>query len=196
MLWLGEPFPALELHGTRVCLRPPRLKEWADWSRLRHGSRAHLEPWEPAWQEDSLTRAAYRRRLRRLGIQWRRDEAYVFHILRREDMALVGAISLTQVRRGVAQMASVGYWIGRPFARQGYMTEALAVTLDYGFGTLGLHRIEAACLPRNDASRGVLEKVGFRPEGEARQYLKINGVWEDHLLFAVLFDDMRLSAGL
>lgn len=196
LLWFGSGFPDVELRTTRLLLRPPQNGDWAAWAQVRASSRDFLSPWEPTWPDDALTSAAYRRRWRRQMTQWDQDEAYTFHLFRRSDMALMGALSITNVRRGVAQIASVGYWIGENYARQGYMTEALAAAADYGFGQLTLHRIEAACLPKNEASRGLLEKVGFRQEGQAREYLKINGRWEDHLLFALLTDDMRLSAGL
>ena len=103
----------------------------------------------------------------------------------------MGGVTLSNVRRGVAQAASVGYWIGERFARQGYMTEAVLAVVEFAFEELGLHRVEAACLPENDASRSLLLKVGFRQEGYARQYLRINGKWQDHLLFEMLRDDPR-----
>src|SRR5690606_8353507 len=106
-----------------------------------------------------------------------------FHILRREDNALLGGITLSNVRRGVAQAGTLGYWIGRPYARQGFMSEALAAVVNYGFEQQGLHRLEAACLPTNEASRRALLRTGFREEGYARRYLRIHGEWQDHLLF-------------
>ncbi len=121
----------------------------------------------------------------------RHDTGYAFLIFRHEDGRLVGGVSMSNIRRGVAQSASLGYWMGAPFARHGYMTEALEAVLDFGFNSLGLHRIEAACLPSNQASRGLLAKVGFREEGYAREYLRINGVWQDHVLFAILRTDAR-----
>ena len=99
---------------------------------------------------------------------------------------MLGALTLSNVRRGVAQMATLGYWIGAPFARQGYMTDALQALLPFAFDHLHLHRVEAACLPRNDASIALLRRAGFEQEGLARSYLKINGAWQDHLLFARL----------
>jgi [ribosomal protein S5]-alanine N-acetyltransferase len=93
------------------------------------------------------------------------------------------------VRRGVAQSASVGYWIGTPFARKGFMTDALGCIVTFAFRDLGLHRLEAACVPRNQASRELLLKLRFREEGLARRYLRINGRWEDHVLFGLLRDD-------
>ena len=94
----------------------------------------------------------------------------------------------------MAATGSLGYWTGAPYARQGYMTEAVACVLDHAFGRLNLHRVEAACLPHNDASRGLLLKCGFKEEGLGRGYLKIDGRWRDHLLFAILRDDPRPGA--
>ena len=112
--------------------------------------------------------------------------------MRRRDDALLGGITFSNVRRGVAQSASLGYWIGAPHAHQGYMTEALSAVLDFAFDHLALHRVEAACLPDNEASQGLLLKIGFQDEGYARQYLRINGRWQDHRLFALLKGDKRL----
>ena len=181
--------PLLE-HG-RVRLRPPRAGDWRAWARLREDSRDFLVPWEPSWPYDALSRAAFRRRLTQYRQEMRQDTGYAFLIFRREDGRLVGGVSMSNIRRGVAQSASLGYWMGRPYARQGYMTEALEAVLDFSFDHLGLHRIEAACLPSNHASRGLLAKVGFREEGYAREYLRINGIWQDHVLFAVLRGDVR-----
>ena len=110
-------------------------------------------------------------------------------IFRRSDNALVGGITLANVRRGVAQAGSIGYWIGEPFARQGLMSAALHALMPFSFVTLRLHRLEAACIPTNLASTRLLEKSGFEREGYARQYLCINGIWQDHLLYARIRDD-------
>src|SRR5262249_18137385 len=136
-----------------------------------------------------LTRSAFRRRLKRYSEDQRTDQAYAFLIFRAEDGAMVGGLTLANVRRGVAQAASVGYWTGAPFARKGYMSAAMRALIPYAFGNLRLHRLEAACIPHNAASIRLLEKSGFQREGYAREYLCINGVWHDHLLFARLKDD-------
>ena len=104
---------------------------------------------------------------------------------------LLGGVTLSNLRRGVAQTASLGYWIGGRYARQGFMTEALSGVLEFSFGELGLHRVEAACLPTNIASRGLLLRMGFREEGYARKFLRINGQWQDHVLFAILREEWR-----
>lgn len=171
-------------------MRPPRFADWEAWAALRSESRAFLEPWEPAWPEDALSRAAFRQRLRRHAREGRAGTAYAFLIFRKTDDVLVGGITLSNVRRGVSRSCSVGYWIGARHARHGYMYDALTTQARHAFDTLGLHRIEAACVPDNMASRGLLRKAGFREEGRAREYLRIDGAWRDHLLFARLASDI------
>lgn len=182
---------SLRLINRRVFLRAPQPGDWRDWADVRAQSRDFLTPWEPTWSYDALTRGAFRRRLRQYGSEWRQGVGYSFFVFRGEDSALMGGITISNLRRGVAQCASLGYWIGRRYARQGYMSEALVAVLDYSFEQLGLHRLEAACLPSNAASQGLLQKVGFSEEGYAREYLRINAQWQDHRLFAVLRDDKR-----
>jgi ribosomal-protein-alanine N-acetyltransferase len=182
-----DPFPAIE--GQGVALRWPQPPDYPAWSALREQSRDFLVPWEPTWPLDDLTRSAFRRRLKRYGDDQRNDLAYSFFVFRKEDDALVGGLTIANVRRGVAQAGSLGYWMGEPFARRGYMTAAVRAIAPFAFGALGLHRLEAACIPTNKASSRLLEKCGFRHEGLARQYLCINGQWQDHLLYARLRDD-------
>jgi [ribosomal protein S5]-alanine N-acetyltransferase len=184
----GQP-PPIRLQGERVHLRPPERADWAAWSELRGESREFLKPWEPSWAPDALTRAAYRRRLARYALDWREDAGYSFFIFRNQGTALLGGIGLTNLRRGVAETATLGYWIGRPYARRGYMTEAVALMLAHAFDRLRLHRIEAACLPGNRASRDLLLKAGFVEEGYARRYLCIDGRWQDHVLHAMLAEE-------
>lgn len=179
----------LRLDGERIFLRPQRGKDWRAWSRLRLSSRDFLAPWEPTWPADALTRHAYRRRVKAQLIESRQGLGYTLHIFRHQDHALLGAITLGQIRRGVALTATLGYWIGEPYARQGYMAEAMELIMRFGFRELGLHRLEAACLPSNDASQALLKRLGFVEEGIARGYLRIAGEWRDHLLFARLADD-------
>ena len=176
----------LRLDGDGVRLRPHRASDFSEWSSLREGSRRFLQPWEPTWPSDDLTRMAYRRRLATYAQDIERGVAYPFLVFREADSRMVGGITLANVRRGVAQMASVGYWMGEPYTRNGHTLAAVRVVLAFGFGRLGLPRIEAACLPTNTASRGVLSKAGFREEGYAKAYLKIDGAWRDHVLFGRL----------
>jgi ribosomal-protein-alanine N-acetyltransferase len=180
----NETSPAIS--GAGVTLRPPQVGDHAEWAALRDLSRGFLTPWEPVWPDDDLTRGSFRRRLKRYAEDQRNDLAYAFLIFRNADQALVGGLTLANIRRGVAQTGSIGYWVGAPFARHGYMTAAVRALIPFSFGTLRLHRLEAACIPGNNASIGLLEKTGFKREGYARSYLCINGVWQDHLLYARL----------
>lgn len=184
---ISEPLPTIV--GERVVLRAPQMADYAEWSSLRERSRNFLVPWEPTWPADDLTRGAFRRRLRRYADDMRNDLAYPFFVFDKRSGALLGGLTLTNVRRGVAQAASLGYWIGEEFARQGYMTDAVQAVIPFAFEALRLHRLEAACIPTNTPSIRLLEKAGFVREGYARRYLCINGVWQDHLLFARLADD-------
>lgn len=183
----GELIPAIT--GAGVMLRTPVSGDYAEWASVREASRDFLTPWEPTWPSDDLTRGAFRRRLKRYAEDQRSDIAYAFLIFRSDDDALIGGLTLANIRRGVAQAGSIGYWIGQPFAHKGYMTAAVRALIPFCFGTLRLHRLEAACIPTNSASIGLLEKTGFQREGYARGYLCINGTWQDHLLFARLKDD-------
>jgi ribosomal-protein-alanine N-acetyltransferase len=167
------------------------MSDFPEWARLREGSRTYLTPWEPIWPSDDLTRAGFRRRLRRYAEDIVADRAYPFLVFRETDGALIGGITLANVRRGIVQAGTVGYWTGEPYANKGYMTAALQVLLPSLFGELNLHRVEASCIPSNGPSIRVLEKCGFTREGLARRYLCINGVWQDHLLFGMLHDDLR-----
>jgi [ribosomal protein S5]-alanine N-acetyltransferase len=183
---LTEQLPVIA--GGDVVLRAPQMADYAEWSALREASRDFLTPWEPTWPADDLTRASFRRRIRRYSEDQRGDLAYPFFVFRKGDDVLVGGLTLSNIRRGCAQAASLGYWMGGAFARQGYMTMAVKAVLPFAFGTLRLHRVEAACIPANVASIRLLEKSGFQREGFARQYLCIDGVWQDHFLYARLKD--------
>ncbi|HLJ63059.1 MAG TPA: GNAT family protein [Stellaceae bacterium] len=182
---LAGPAP-FRLMGERVMARPPERGDWREWAELRSESRNFLVPWEPRWMPDQLTRAAFRRRLQRYNTDWRADLGYSFLLFRRADQALLGGIGLSNVRRGVAETGSLGYWVGERYARQGCMTEGLRLVLGFSFDHLRLHRVEAACLPHNVPSRTLLLHGGFREEGYARDYLCIDGRWQDHILFAIL----------
>ena len=183
----GDVLPAVT--GNGVLLRLPVASDFPEWAALREQSRAFLTPWEPIWPPDDLTRSAFRRRLRRYAEDQRSDAAYAFLIFRSSDGAMVGGLTLANIRRGVAQAGSIGYWTGQPFAHQGYMSAAVRALIPFCFGSLRLHRLEAACIPTNKPSIALLEKTGFQREGYARGYLCINGTWQDHLLYARLRDD-------
>lgn len=180
------------LYGDTVTLRVPQMADFREWAELREKSRDFLVPWEPTWPRDDLTKSAFRRRIRRYQQDMRDDRAYPFFAFDAATDKLVGGLTLSNVRRGVAQTCALGYWVGAPFARNGRMTAAVATIVPFVFDQLGFHRLEAACLPSNEPSIKLLKKSGFAEEGYARRYLKINGVWRDHLLFALLSDDTLL----
>jgi ribosomal-protein-alanine N-acetyltransferase len=179
------------LGSGRVVLRTPQMSDYPAWAELRAASREFLTPWEPLWSSDELSRASFRRRVRHYLRDLREDVGYALFIFSGTTGALVGGLTLCNVRRGVTQSCTLGYWVGAKYARQGYMTAAVGAVVPFVFDSLELHRLEAACLPTNTASIKLLEKTGFRREGLARRYLRINGVWQDHLLYALLDSDTR-----
>ncbi|MFP3921195.1 MAG: GNAT family N-acetyltransferase [Dichotomicrobium sp.] len=186
---IPENGPQIEWEG--LLLRMPRLGDYHAWAELRAMSREHLEPWEPAWTPDELSRGAYRMRLKHYMREMRENSGYAFFMFKADDNTLLGGATLSNIRRGVSQSCSIGYWVGAPYAGQGVMTKGVRAIAAFVFDSLYLHRLEAACLPTNVASIRVLEKVGFTREGLAREYLKINGRWQDHFLYALLKDDTR-----
>ena len=184
--------PARPLIRTQnLILRAPLASDYSAWASLRMESRDFLTPWEPVWTEDDLTRASFRLRVKRAAREIATDEAYSLFVLDARSEALLGGLTLGLVRRGVAQACTLGYWMGQRHAGKGHMTEAVRGALDFAFSELALHRVEAACLPTNEPSRRLLERVGFTREGEARGYLRINGVWADHLLYGILASELR-----
>lgn len=174
------------LKGQRVTLRLPVRSDFAEWAQLRRESRAFLEPWEPRWAPDELQPSGWRQRLKRYHQDWAQGTALAFMIFENRSGKLIGGITLGNIRHGVSQSAHVGYWMGERYAGQGYMVEAVRLVVRHAFDTLKLHRIEAACIPGNERSIRVLEKAGFLREGLLRSYLKINGVWADHFLYALI----------
>jgi len=177
------------LEGAGVILRAPEQRDFVAWANNRSQSRTFLAPWEPTWPLDDLTRDAYRRRLRRYDEDRRVGIAYAYFVFRNEDARLVGGVTLGNVRRGVAQTASVGYWVGEQFQRRGYTAAAVAAVLRHAFDDLALNRVEASCMSENEASLRLLLGLGFQQEGVMRSALKINGVWRDHLLLAIVRGD-------
>jgi ribosomal-protein-alanine N-acetyltransferase len=192
-LFLARADP-YRLTGERVFLRAPERGDYEAWASLRASSRDFLSPWEPSWPPDALSRSSFRARIARYAEDWRTDQAYNFFIFTRDE-TLIGGVGLSNIRRGVSETASLGYWVGEQFARQGYMTSALPLVVDFAFERVGLHRLEAACLPSNIPSRSLLARAGFQQEGYAREYLCIAGKWQDHLLFAILRGDRGAPAG-
>ena len=186
----------VRIETERMTLRPPVHGDWRSWSDLRRESQEFLVPWEPTWATDHLSRKAFTNRVYWAQRSVSSGNAMPLFLIRRSDQNLVGAITLDNIRRGPAQSGTLGYWTGEPFARQGYMREAIEATVHQAFTRLDLSRIEAACLPENQASRGLLEKAGFKYEGVAQSYLQIDGRWRTHVLYASLRKDRRGRTGV
>ena len=181
----------VRIETERTILRPPQHSDFRQWSALRRDSADFLKPWEPTWAEDHLSRRGFTNRVYWAQRSISNGNAVPLFLIRRADDALLGAITLDHIRRGPAQAGMCGYWMGQSFIRQGYMKEALRAVVHYAFTTLDLSRIESACLPENAASRGVLEKCGYKYDGVAQSYLQINGRWRNHVLYANLRGDRR-----
>ena len=180
-----------KLTGKRVFLRPPKRRDALKWQKLRMSSKSFLVPWEPSWDASSCSRRAYLRYFKNSNYLANMDRAYSFLIFKTDDKTLLGGINIGNVRRGVSQSASLGYWIGEKHSRNGYMKEALKLLLPSLFIDLRLNRIEAATLEENIASKNLLKKIGFKKEGVLRKYLKINGTWRDHILYGLLENDFK-----
>lgn len=187
-----RPPPALK--GERVFLRMPAMGDHAEWAALRNESRSFLEPWEPRWAPDELSRGAFRQRLRRYRGEFDQGTGVAFFLFDARSETLTGGITLSNIRRGVAQTGSIGYWMGQRYAGQGMMLDAIRLVIPFAFDTLRLHRLEAACIPDNDRSVGLLEKAGFQREGLLKSYLRINGSWRDHYLYALVAGEHRVPA--
>ncbi len=181
----------LRIETERMTLRLPGHVDFRAWTAQRRDSAGFLAVWEPSWAEDHLSRKAFTNRVYWAQRAQVNGMALPLFLMRRADDALLGAITLDNIRRGPAQAGTLGYWIGAAHARQGYMREAILATVHHAFTVLDLSRVEAACLPENVASRGVLEKCGFKYEGVAQSYLQINGRWRNHVLYANLRSDRR-----
>jgi ribosomal-protein-alanine N-acetyltransferase len=181
----------LRIETERLTLRLPQHGDFRDWAALRTASRAFLTQWEPNWSADHLTRRGFTNRVYWASRSIAAGTALPLFLIRRDDQKLLGALTLDNIRRGPAQAGTMGYWIGECFARQGYMREALEAMVHHAFTELDLSRLEAGCLPENQPSRGLLEKVGFKYEGVAQSYLQINGRWRNHVLYANLRSDRR-----
>lgn len=181
----------VRLETERMVLRPPEHGDYRSWSGLRDASRDFLTPWEPTWAQDHLSRKSFTNRVYWAQRSISNGTAVPLFLIRRSDSALLGAITLDHIRRGPAQAGTTGYWIGQPYARHGYMREAITALVHYAFTTLEISRIEAGCLPENVPSRRLLEQCGYKYEGVAQSYLQINGRWRNHVLYANLRSDRR-----
>lgn len=183
LFFFGKGSNQNALQGERVYLREPEIGDFDEWADLRQRSRAYLEKWEPTWASDEFSRFAFRHRIRIYAQRARDDEGFAFFIFDKQSNQLLGGLTLSHVRRGVSQSATLGYWIGEQHAGKGLMKDALRTLLGVAGQRFGFHRLEAACLPHNERSSHLLLKCGFELEGFAKSYVKIAGRWEDHQLF-------------
>ncbi len=187
----SQQSPMQRLEGSSIYLRAPRLEDFEAWSNLRRESSDFLQPWEPVWQENGLTKASFRIRLKQYQSDIISERSMPFYIFLKSNHALVGGLTLSHIRRGVSQTCSMGYWMGVRHAGTGLMSDAVAAIVPFVFDTLKLNRLEAASIPNNHRSIALLQRSGFSLEGRVRKYLKINGIWQDHKLFSLLREDPR-----
>ncbi|HEX3771827.1 MAG TPA: GNAT family protein [Polyangiaceae bacterium] len=195
---MGEPSLSTRILTPRLALRPPRTADVPELRRaLRHNA-AHLLPWSvaPVPGEDATSLTSVSRAVLRHRKEWKTGQAYVLVITRREeDRTIIGRVALGGVLRGAFQNAYLGYWIDEGHQGDGLMTEAVRAATAFALGTVGLHRVQAAVMPRNAASQRVLDKVGYRREGLAERYLCIAGEWEDHIIFAMTVEEWTAREG-
>jgi ribosomal-protein-alanine N-acetyltransferase len=181
-----------EIRDNDLTLRMPRSDDFEQWSTLRQKSQNFLQPWEPEWRKADYKRTSFRQRIKRYQAELKSGKAVSLFVFIEGGETLAGGLTLSNIRRGVAQTCTLGYWMGERHAGKGIMKQAVQLTIPYIFDTLKLHRLEAAAIENNKRSIALLEKCGFVFEGKVRQYLKINGKWQDHRLYALLDDDPRL----
>ena len=167
----------------RVYLRPLRARDASELIRLNRASRRLHGRYMAPPRTPSEFAVALRRS--------RRPNIDVSLVCRREDDAIAGVITLSEIVHGNLRSAYMGYYVGAPFARHGYMTEGLHLTLGRAFGALGLHRVEANIQPGNERSLRLVRRLGFTREGFSRRYLRIAGRWRDHERWAILAEDWR-----
>ena len=184
-------FPEILLHAERIFMRPPQISDWQQWASLRAKNKKHIQPFEPLWAENALEEAFFERRVQRQSREWHLGIANAFLIFKSSDRQLIGGMNINNICRGAAQYAALGYWIDQDHEGQGYMAEALNVTLKYCFEDLELHRVNASCLPHNPRSKKTLLKAGFQEEGFAEKYLQIDGDWQDHELFGLPIENWQ-----
>src|SRR5262245_17782992 len=171
----------LRLVSRHVFLRHPKSSDGGEFTALNRASiRLHRGLVSPPKQPREF--AAYLKRCRR-------PDSRCFFICRKTDAVILGAINLGQIFYGGLRSAYLGYYLGAPFAGQGYMTAAMQLVLRYAFRHLKLHRVEANIQPGNIASIALIKRAGFRREGFSRRYLKISGRWRDHERWAILAED-------
>lgn len=179
----------MTIEGLGVCLRPTQFSDFEEWAELRRTSRSFIAPWEPSWSEDELSLTGFRQRLARQADEIAHDRAYTLLMVRASDSRMFGQLTFGQVKRGAAQSAILGGWVGKQYSGRGLAPRAVRLGLSFAFGALRLNRIEAATLPDNRNSNHLLEHVGFKVEGLGRAYGKIDGIWRDHILWSLIAGD-------
>ena len=186
LLGRSRAMPSVVLEGSDIYLRPPQRRDSGDWVEVRSANRTFLKPWTPLSATQTINRKDFSRRLAHQTQDWHDNRGRAFLIFQRENNQLIGGINVTQIIYGVAMTGMLGYWMSQEYNGRGHMTEAVLMVADYCFGAMALHRLQAAVMPHNVASRRVLEKAGFREEGYAPSYLRIAGKWEDHVLYGLV----------
>ena len=181
--------------GKNLYLRLPNIKDYSQWVKLRAESKEFLQPWEPRWKEDELTFTGFKRIIKYYANELKLKRGYPFFVFKNFNNSLVGGVTLSNIRRGASQSCTLGYWMGEQYAGQGLMSEVMENIVPFVFGNLKLHRLEASCLPINERSVRLLSAIGFCEEGLAKSYLKINGKWQDHILFGLNQEDWNLKNG-
>ncbi|MER3452741.1 MAG: RimJ/RimL family protein N-acetyltransferase [Acidimicrobiia bacterium] len=183
------------LHGRRVTLRPLTVEDFDQWSEVRRRCGDWLTRWEPLGvsgrPDPAVSREAFAARVGARNREWQLGTGYGFGIFVDGGSRFAGEINIGSIQRGPFQNAYVGYWIDKALAGQGYMPESVVVVMRFAFEELGLHRLQISIIPRNTASRRVVEKLGLRFEGIAERYLQINGVWEDHCRYAITAEEWQ-----
>lgn len=190
---LPETLPDMMLTGEKVFLRPPKEEDWQEWHDVRGRNQMRLKPFEPTWPPNALSKDFFERRLRKQIADWHRDHAQFFLMFKASDASLIGGININSITRGVAQFANLGYWIDGEHEGKGYMSEGMRLIKSHCFTALDLHRINAYCILENKRSQKLLMACGFEIEGKAKNYLKIDNKWQDHVLFGTCIEDWRAA---
>ncbi len=172
------------LDGDDIYLRSPKASDYQEWADIRAKNKDYLTPWTPAWTRNCLDKSQYIKLLKAQETESKFGTGRFFFIFDKVTDKLIGGINLTRILGGVVESCTIGYWIAEEFSNKGLMSQAIGIIIEYCQDKLNLHRIEAACMQENIASQTVLKKHGFEAEGLAKEYLKINGKWQDHIVLA------------
>jgi len=189
MFFFSKNFFSIE--SERLVLRFPLRKDFENWVVLRKKNEVFLNKWEPKKTEYFYSLRSFKLRVKWCKESFKNQRTLSLFIFLRKEKKLIGGITLDNIRKGSSQSASLGYWLAYEHTRNGYMTEAMKLIIDYGFNVLKLSRLEAATLPENEASRKLLEKIGFKYEGVAQSYLQIYGKWRNHIIYSKLREDRK-----